>query len=201
MREIPIISLQRLPVYLNYLKGLPDDVKYVSSGSIAEALNMGEVLVRKDLAYTSAAGRPRMGYVREELKKAIEEYLCRSGRRRAVVVGAGALGSALLGYGGFENYDIEIAAAFDCDPEKAGKEIGGRHVYHSDEMEERIPSLKAELALLCVPSRCAQELCDRLVACGIKGILNFAPVSLKAGGAEVRDIDLAANLAVLSTLI
>ena len=68
-KDIPVISLQRLPIYLNYLKSLPEDRTYVSSGLIAEALGMGEVLVRKDLAYTSATGRPRVGYVAKELDR------------------------------------------------------------------------------------------------------------------------------------
>lgn len=74
-KDIPEISLQRLPVYLNYLKSLPEGDKYISSGAIAAALGMGEVLVRKDLAYTSSSGRPKVGYVRTELIAAIEEYL------------------------------------------------------------------------------------------------------------------------------
>ena len=75
-KDIPEISLQRLPVYLNYLRSLSgDDGKYISSGAIAAALGMGEVLVRKDLAYTSGVGRPKVGYVREELIAALEDYL------------------------------------------------------------------------------------------------------------------------------
>ena len=75
-KDIPVISLQRLPVYLNYLKGLPEEEKFVSSKSIADALDMGEVLVRKDLAYTAAVGKPRVGYVTRELIEALEDYLC-----------------------------------------------------------------------------------------------------------------------------
>ena len=115
-KDIPVISLQRLPVYLNYLKSLPEEKIYVSSGLIAEALGMGEVLVRKDLAYTSAVGRPRVGYDKGELISALEDYLCCNGRRYAVIAGIGALGRAVLGYGGFCNYGIEVAAAFDNDP-------------------------------------------------------------------------------------
>ena len=75
-KDIPEISLQRLPVYLNYLRSLSgDDGKYISSGAIAAALGMGVVLVRKDLAYTSGVGRPKVGYVREELIAALEDYL------------------------------------------------------------------------------------------------------------------------------
>ena len=200
--EIPVISLQRLPIYLNYLKALPSDSMYISSGAIAEALGMGEVLVRKDLAYTSAVGRPRVGYVTKELISALEEFLCCNGKRSAVLVGAGALGRAVLSYGGFKNYGIDIVAAFDSSPEKAGTQIAGKPVYGTDEMYEKVKSLNAELAIICVPAMCAQEVADALIKSGVKAILNFAPVLIKAPeSVAVRHIDVAANLAVLSSLI
>ncbi len=201
-KDIPVISLQRLPVYLNYLKSLPADRKFVSSGNIAEALGMGEVLVRKDLAYTAAVGRPRVGYVVKELISALEEFLCCNGSRKAVLAGAGALGRAVLSYGGFKNYGIEIAAAFDSDGKKIGCEVAGKPVYDIAEAENEIKRLGATLAVLCVPAAHAQEVADKLSACGIKAILNFAPVIIRAGGGVVvRNIDVAANLAVLSSMI
>ncbi|MDE7214762.1 MAG: redox-sensing transcriptional repressor Rex, partial [Clostridia bacterium] len=102
---IPVMSLQRLPVYLNYLKTLSNQ-EFISSGAIARALNMGEVLVRKDLAFTSAQGRTRVGYKTGELIAALEEYLGCNEIKNAVIFGAGGLGSALLSYGGFGNYGI-----------------------------------------------------------------------------------------------
>jgi len=201
-KDIPVISLQRLPVYLNYLKSLGEDIKFVSSGGIAAALGMGEVLVRKDLAFTSAAGRPRVGYLKSELIAALEDYLCCNGKRSAVLVGAGALGRAVLSYGGFKNYGIEIAAAFDTDPQKIGIEIGGKKVYDIKNLESEIKRLKAEMAVICVPSAAAQQTADRLISCGVKAILNFAPVLIRtADGVAVRNIDVAANLAILSSLI
>ena len=201
-KDIPVISLQRLPIYLNYLKSLSADKLYVTSGLIAEALGMGEVLVRKDLAYTSAVGRPRVGYVRAELITALEDFLGCKRRRSAVIAGAGALGRAVLGYGGFSNYGIEIDAAFDNDAEKVGRQIAGRPVYDISEAKTRIPALRAELAVLCVPANYAQEVADVLVACGIKAIMNFAPVLIKTpDSVTVRHIDVAANLAILSSMI
>lgn len=201
-REIPVISLQRLPVYLNYLKSLSKEQVYISSGSIADALGMGEVLVRKDLAFTSAIGKPRVGYVVVELIAALEEYLCCNGRRCAVLVGAGALGRAVLSYGGFKNYGIEIEAAFDADRQKIGTDIAGKPVYDIEELEERVKALNAELAVICVPYSCAQDVCDKLVKSGIKAILNFAPVLIRAPeNVQIRHIDVAANLAVLSSMI
>ncbi len=201
-KDIPVISLQRLPVYLNYLKGLPEQEKFVSSKSIADALDMGEVLVRKDLAFTSAVGKPRVGYVTRELIEALEDYLCCNGKRCAVLVGVGALGRAVLSYGGFANYGIEIEGAFDSDPAKAGVEVAGRKICGMQDMADEIKRLGAELAIICVPASRAQEVADALCDCGIKAVLNFAPVLIKVkNGVVVRHIDVAANLAVLSSMI
>lgn len=201
-KDIPVIALQRLPIYLNYLKSLPKERRYVSSGLIAEALDMGEVLVRKDLAYTSATGRPRVGYVTEELIAALEDFLCCNGTRNAVIVGVGALGKAVTGYGGFKNYGIEIVAAFDSNPKKIGTSVAGKPVYDIADAAEVLGRLNAELAVICVPAACAQEAAVLLIKNGIKAILNFAPVMIKAPEhVAVRHIDVAANLAVLSSMI
>ena len=201
-KELPLITLQRMPVYLNYLKGMPAGTKFVSSGHIAEALGLGEVLVRKDLAFTTAVGKPRVGYITEELISAIEEVLCYNGKRHAVIVGYGALGKAILGYGGFGYYGIEIVAAFDSDEEKTGLSPSGKPVYHISEAVGEIKKLGASLAIICVPAQVAQEVTDLLIKSGVKAILNFAPTTLKTPEwVEVRQIDVAANLAILSSSI
>ncbi len=201
-RDIPEISLQRLPIYLNYLKSLPEGDKYISSGAIAAALGMGEVLVRKDLAYTSSSGRPKVGYVRAELIAAIEEYLGCNKKKNAVLVGVGGLGSALLSYGGFSKYGIDIVEAFDSDPEKIGTTVGGKAVRGDDELASAVNKYGALLAIVAVPAVAAQQVCDCLAASGVKGILNFAPVQLKAPeSVVVRNIDVAASLAILASLL
>lgn len=202
-RDIPEISLQRLPVYLNYLKSLSgDENKYISSGAIAVALGMGEVLVRKDLAYTSSAGRPKVGYVRTELIAAIEEYLGCNAKKNAVLVGVGGLGRALLGYGGFANYGIDIVEVFDNDPAKIGTQVSGKKVYAVEELGAGIVRCNPTLAIVAVPAAAAQSVCDMLVKAGVKGILNFAPVQLKAEqGVVVRNIDVAANLAIIASML
>ena len=201
-REIPLITLQRMPVYLNYLKSMEEGVKFVSSGHIAESLGLGEVLVRKDLAFTSAVGRPRVGYVTEELISAIEDVLCFNGKRHAVIVGYGALGKAILGYGGFGYYGIEIVAAFDSNTEKADTTAFGKPVYHISKAKEEIKRLGASLAIICTPAQSAQEVANLLIESGIKAILSFAPTTLRTPeGVEVRQIDVAANLAILSSSI
>lgn len=199
--DIPVTSLQRLPVYLNYLKSLTSD-GFISSGAIARALGMGEVLVRKDLAFTSAQGRTRVGYVRTELIAALEDYLGCNDKKEAVIFGAGELGRALLSYGGFSNYGIEIVAAFDNDNAKVGTYVGGKPVFDVESAPQKLVELSPRLAVLCVPASVAQTVADMLVECGVKKILNFAPVLLRVnGGVIVRNIDVAANLAILSSMI
>lgn len=203
IKEIPEISLQRLPIYLNYLRSLEKEKnRYISSGAIALALGMGEVLVRKDLAYTEAIGKPKVGYVTEELIWALESFLGCNDEKNAVIVGVGGIGRAVLGYGGFKNYGIEMVAAFDSDEKKIGTYIAGKPVLSTEEFKEGLKKYNAELAVLTVPAHAAQAVADKLFEAGIKAILNFAPVLLSAPqNVVVRNVDVAASLAVLSTLV
>ncbi|MDE7329609.1 MAG: redox-sensing transcriptional repressor Rex [Clostridia bacterium] len=199
--DISVASLQRLPVYLNYLKTLDGGERYISSGAIARALNMGEVLVRKDLAFTSAQGRTRVGYRLCELIRALEEYLGCNDKKNAVLIGAGGLGQALLSYGGFGNYGIELVAAYDNDPEKTGWKIEGKPVLCMEELLQGVTEYSVKLAIICVPAVYAQGVADLLVECGVKKILNFAPALLSVpDGFIVRNIDVAANLAILASM-
>lgn len=199
--DIPVACLQRLPIYLNFLKTLPAEGN-ISSGAIARALNLGEVLVRKDLAYTSAQGRTRVGYDVKELYAALESYLGCNDKKTAVIFGAGGLGSALLAYGGFKNYGIEIAAAFDNDKAKIGTYVGGKPVYSVENAGAELKNMNVKLAVLCVPARAAQEVARIIIDSGVPAILNFAPVQITAPPqVTVRNIDVAANLAILSSMI
>ena len=119
-KELSKAVLKRLPGYLSYLKSLPEDSSpFISATSIAVALNMGEVQVRKDLAVVSKAGKPKVGYPRADLIENISRYLCYDNTTDAILVGAGKLGQALLGYSGFAAYGLNILAAFDAKPAKS----------------------------------------------------------------------------------
>ena len=199
-RDIPEISLQRLPVYLNYLKSLSgEDNKYISSGAIAQALGMGEVLVRKDLAYTSSAGRPKVGYVRTELIAALEDYLGCNQHKAAVLVGVGGLGRTLLAYEGFRNYGLNIVAAFDSSPEIVGRTYGGLTVQPVGELVRTAVEKNVKMGIITVPKSAAQGVAEVMVAGGIRAIWNFAPAHLSLpDNIAVKNEDLAASLAVLS---
>ena len=134
--------LKRLPGYLAYLKSLPEDAPAHSSAtSLAKALGMGEVQVRKDLALVSDGGRPKIGYNREHLIADIENFLGYGNSNDAVLIGAGKLGRALLGYGGFAEYGLNIVAAFDANDTLIGTTNGGKPIMHLSRLGEGVEVL------------------------------------------------------------
>ena len=130
-------TLGRLPMYLQYLKGLDtNEYPNVSATIIAKALGLGEVQVRKDLSAVSGAGRPKLGYKTSALIKRLEDVLGQNNISKAIIVGAGKLGNALLEYNGFVNYGLEISAAFDIDESKVGNTEFGKPILLLDCLEE-----------------------------------------------------------------
>ena len=193
-------ALQRLPVYLNYLKSLPDnDPVNISATAIAEALHLHDVQVRKDLAIVSTGGRPKIGYVTKDLIADLQRYLGYDNVENAVVVGAGHLGRALLSYDGFGAYGLNIVAAFDCDEALAGQTIRGKEIFSVAKLEDLCERLKIRIGIITAPAGAAQQLCDRLIRGGVLAIWNFAPVHLNVPeGVLVQNENMAASLALLS---
>ena len=198
-KEISKAVLKRLPGYLSYLKSIPEESSpYISATALANALGMGEVQVRKDLAMVSDGGRPKIGYLRESLIEDISQFLGYDNTTDAILVGAGKLGQALLGYSGFEAYGLNILAAFDAKP-VAEKTDEGRPIYPMDQMESFCRSNKVLMGIITVPAEYAQEVCDRLIRCGIKAVWNFAPTHLDVpSNILVQNENMATSLAVLS---
>ena len=195
-KEISKSVLKRLPGYLSYLKSIPDGTQtYISATALANALCMGEVQVRKDLAMVSVGGRPKVGYLRESLIEDISQFLGYDNTTDAVLVGAGKLGQALLGYSGFAAYGLNILAAFDVSPVASD----GKPVLHMDELESYCRSNSVLMGIITVPASYAQEVCDKMIQCGIKAIWNFAPVHLDVpANILVQNENMATSLAVLS---
>ena len=198
-KEISKAVLKRLPGYLAYLKSLPRDAPaHISATALANALGMGEVQVRKDLAMVSDGGRPKIGYPRESLIDDIEQFLGYDNTTDAVLIGAGRLGQALLGYSGFGDYGLNILAAFDVAP-GAETEANGKPIYHIDQLEGFCRSHKVLMGIITVPGANAQRVCDQLISCGIKAIWNFAPTHLEVPShILVQHENMATSLAVLS---
>jgi len=189
--------LNRLPVYLNYLKSLPEDHENVSATVMARELNLGDVQVRKDLAKVSAAGRRRTGRSRQQLILDIESYLDVTTDTGTVLVGAGKLGQALLDYKGFEESGMNLMAGFDITP-FADQTSGGKPIYPLNRLESFCRHYNVRIGIIAVPAEYAQEVCDYLVCCGIKAIWNFAPVVLKAADdVVVHSENLAASFTAL----
>ena len=198
--EISKSVLKRLPGYLAYLKNMPEDAPpHISATALANALGMGEVQVRKDLALVSDGGRPKIGYLRESLVEDIEQFLGYDNTTDAVLIGAGKLGRALLGYKGFDEYGLNILAAFDADPAKEGVDESGKPVLPLSKLHSFCRSNKVLMGIITVPSAHAQEVCDLLIANGVKAIWNFAPAHLEVpGNILVQTENMATSLAVLS---
>ncbi len=196
-KEISKSVLKRLPGYLTYLRSIPADASpYISATALANALGMGEVQVRKDLAMVCDGGRPKIGYPREQLVDDIEQFLGYDNATDAVLIGAGKLGQALLGYSGFADYGLNILAAFDV---SASGEVNGKPIYHIDELENFCRCHKVRMGIITVPVENAQSVCDQLIACGIKAIWTFAPVHLEVPpNILVQQENMATSLAVLS---
>ena len=175
---------------------------YVSSAVLARELDIDPVVARKDLAMAGVSGTPRRGYPAKELTEAINRALGWDNTTDAALVGVGSLGRALLGYQGFEEQNLRIAAAFDGDPKLVGTVIHGVRVRAMDDIVKLVPRLKLKLGILTVPNLAAQDCADQLVAAGIRGIWNFTAIQLVVPETvKVQRVDLAASLAVLSHTI
>ena len=198
-KKISKAVLKRLPGYLAYLKSLQDqDHPYISATALANALGMGEVQVRKDLASVSDGGRPKIGYLRESLIEDIEQFLGYDNTTDAVLIGAGRLGQALMGYRGFEEYGLNVLAAFDTNPTCDHTE-DGKPILHMDQLEQFCRAHKVLMGIITVPDCHAQEVGDKLISCGIKAIWNFAPIHLEVpSNILVQSENMATSLAVLS---
>lgn len=195
-------ALLRLPYYLNYLKLLQKEgTMVVSAPKIAAALALNEVQVRKDIALVSScAGKPKTGFQVDLLIHDLESFLGYDNVDEAVLIGAGQLGRSLLGYKGFADYGLQIVAAFDRDPTLFDLRFDGeQRIFPMEKLEDLCRRLRVHIGIICVPPKSAQDVCDRLVACGIRAVWNFAPTHLTVpDGVLLQNENMASSLAVLS---
>lgn len=199
-KSISAQTLKRLPVYLDLLNSLPaDKYTFISATTIAEALRLNDVQVRKDLALISSGGRPKIGYQTKNLIYDIEKFLGYDNVDSAVLAGAGSLGRALLSYDGFSKYGLDIVAAFDVDETIIDTTINGKQVLSSDKLNTLCSRMKVRIGIITVPAPYAQEICDQMVKSGILAIWNFTTVTLKVPDTIlVQNEDIAFSLAKLS---
>ena len=173
-------TLGRLPQYLQYLKSLPTESHTtISATAIARELSLGDVQVRKDLAAVSGAGKPKIGYEKAKLIDDLERNLGYREWTNAVLIGAGKLGRALLDYDGFEEFGVRIIAGFDCCERPHYADKNSKAVLPINDLDAYCQENAVRLGVITVGQGSAQEVCDKLVACGVKAIWNFAPCQLK----------------------
>lgn len=197
--DVSRAALGRIPVYLKFLESLPQDVETVSATTIAKVLGFGEVQVRKDLGAICGSGKPRIGYTVSNLKESLES-LIDSRNGKTVIVGAGKLGRALLDYGGFSDYGLDILAAFDTDVSQ--NNASGKPILPIDGLHDFCKENNVSIGVIAVPAKAAQEVCDKLCQSGIKAIMSFAPCKLTAPkGVAIQYENMALSLAHLKTQI
>jgi redox-sensing transcriptional repressor len=199
-QQVPEATVARLPVYLRALHALAEAGRStVSSEALAAASGVNSAKVRKDLSHLGSYGRRGVGYQVEELVFHISRELGLTQGWSVVLVGVGNLGHALAGYGGFSSRGFRMAALLDVDPARVGEVVAGQRVRHLDELDAVVAETGVSIGVIATPASAAQDVCDRLVAAGVTGVLNFAPAVLSVpAGVDLRKVDLALELQVLS---
>jgi redox-sensing transcriptional repressor len=198
---IPPATASRLGLYLrelqHFMRGGTETIK---STALGRRLGLSDSQIRRDLALFGEFGKRGVGYNVAGLVGALRKSLGTDGQWNTILIGLGNLGNALVRYRGFQQQGFALRAIFEAEPAKFGANLsdtnlGGVPIYDVQRLEELLPSLNVQMAILAVPAEAAQGLVNRLAALGISGILNFAPVSLSIPeGVESVDVDLAVEL-------
>jgi redox-sensing transcriptional repressor len=199
-RRIPEATVARLPVYLRSLVEVAaDQTTTISSERLADLAGVNAAKVRKDLSYLGSYGTRGVGYDVEYLLFQMSRALGLTQDWPVVIVGIGNLGQALANYGGFTQRGFPIAALVDADPSKVGEEIYGIAVRHLDDLPDVAREHNIAIGIIATPAIAAQDVADRLLAAGIRSILNFAPAVISVPDeALLRKVDLATELQILS---
>lgn len=200
MRKVAESTIRRLSLYLRLLEEFEGQgIATVSSGALAGRGGTTSAQVRKDLSFFGSFGKRGLGYPVLELVAHLRSILGLDRRYRVAMIGAGKIGSALVQYRGFRQRGFDVAAIFDVDPAKIGKAWNGLTVQDIAELEDAVKAEKVDMAVVATPPDVAQPIADRLVALGIKAILNFAPVQIAVpDDVVVKTVNLALELETLS---
>ena len=197
---IPTPAVRRLSLYLRQLESFKKkDRRTISSKQLGESLNLTDAQVRKDFAYFGQFGHPGIGYRVDDLIAQVKKILGTDKIWKVLLVGAGNLGRALMAYRGFEQKGFKLVAVFDADASKVGKKQGPFVVQPISDLAATVNREGIRLAMLAVPADNAQDVADQLVAAGVRGLLNFAPVSITVPqDVALNAVDLAVQLEQLS---
>jgi redox-sensing transcriptional repressor len=199
-RSIPEATVGRLPRYLQALAGMAaDGIAVASSEELAMAAGVTSAKVRKDLSHLGSYGTRGVGYDIAYLIHQIRRELGLTQDWGIAIAGIGNLGHALANYKGFGDRGFRVAALVDVDPAKVGERVGELEVVHIDTLPELVKELAIAIGVIATPATAVQDVADRMVAAGIRSILNFAPAPLVAPpGVSVRSVDLAVELQILA---
>ena len=202
-KNISMAVIRRLPKYHRYLGDLLDkDVQRISSKELSDIIGFTASQIRQDLNNFGGFGQQGYGYNIEALHTEIGKILGLDRPYNAILIGAGNLGQAIANYSGFRKAGFEIKGLFDANPKIIGLKIREFEILDSDKIEDFVKENKIDIGILCVPKNGAQELADRLVACGIKGLWNFAPMDLNVPeDIIVENVNLTESLFTLSYLM
>ncbi|MDX6308095.1 MAG: redox-sensing transcriptional repressor [Nocardioidaceae bacterium] len=199
-RSIPEATVARLPVYLRALTALAErDVATVSSEHLASAAGVNSAKLRKDLSYLGTYGTRGVGYDVNYLRYQIARQIGLTQDWSVVIVGIGNLGHALANYSGFGTRGFQVAGLVDSDPSRVGEKVGDLEISPIDELEDIIHEHHVTIGVIATPEANAQDVCDKLVAAGVRSILNFAPTVLSVPDqVDVRKVDLSIELQILA---
>ena len=189
--QIPEVVIMRLPLYARALADLEEENKeVVNSQELAARLQVTPAQIRKDLSYFGRFGKQGRGYNVKHLLGQLRRILGLDREWSMALVGVGRLGRALLHYGAFAAQGFKLVAAFDSDRRQIGTQVYGVAVQSMEELRSTIREREVNICIIAVPASRAQEVIDMLVQCGIKAILNYAPIAARVPkGVWVRDID------------
>ena len=198
-KRVPEPTLKRLPSYLQFLKKAKDKgLLTITAPHMGRELKCDPTQVVKDLSAAGAKGKPRIGYNIYEVIQDIESFLGFDQPNEAFLVGAGNLGAALISYPDFQEYGLNIIAAFDNDPDKIGRSGDRINVIHMDKFCDMAKRLHIRIAILTTPASVAQEVADQLVKCGIKAIWNLTPARLHLPeDIAIQNTSMYSNVAIL----
>ena len=198
-RKIPPATVKRLPLYLQCLDQIDSDSIGISSKNLADLAKVNDAQVRRDLSYLGTLGTRGVGYDIKTLRNQLQLELGLVEGWSAVIVGVGNLGSALAHYGGFKDKGFGVVGLFDDDPKKINSQVAGLVVTPLNKMDEYCKKYNVAIGIIATPGEYAQGVADQLIDCGVRSILNFAPVLLKnVKDVQIRSVDLSQELQILS---
>ncbi|MEN8040203.1 MAG: redox-sensing transcriptional repressor Rex, partial [Actinomycetota bacterium] len=197
--RIPDATVARLPGYLRCLTDMHTQHGPCSSEDLARAAGVNAAQVRKDLSYLGSQGTRGVGYDHEVLSREIRKVLGLTSSHPVVVIGAGNMGTALANHKGFHTWGFDIVAVLDVDEDRIGTRVDGLIVEPLGNLEKVVESKGITIGILATPPSAAQTVADRLVAAGVKSILNLAPAILRTeDDVSVRRVDLSTELGILA---